>query len=488
MIFKPKKANAASRFDDVREFERALAGQSKLLGSFDDQFDGTGPVYVVRVPGRLDVMGGIADYSGSVVCEGLVNEAVVLGLQKRKDRRVRVYSVGLEKHGMNPQFEISLGTLRKSGRPITYSAAKKLFAKSAGTSWSGYIAGCFYVLMQEENVTFPCGADIVLTSSIPLGAGISSSAAIEMATLHAINVAFKLGVDGVRLAHLGQKTENQVVGAPCGLMDQLTETLGEEEHFLAIECQPDTILGSTRLPKGCAAVGINSKVKHAVIGAAYTDVRVATFMGQRIILSLMRDRGQTGSRQDPMKGYLARITPKQFRHEFEGYLPNKITGREFLDRYGDTRDPVTKVDPDKTYHVRSRASHPIHENARVKEFLACLKQVDVTGWDVPLVRAGQLMFGSHWSYRSRCGLDCPETNYLVELVRDMGLDAGLYGAKITGGGAGGTVAVLGREEMIMDSVSRIVDTYRREKGIEADVFSGTSPGALQFGHLEYSPA
>jgi len=487
MIFKPT-TKAGAEFSDVSEFEHALAGRSKVLGSFDEHFDGAGPVYLVRVPGRLDIMGGIADYSGSVVCEGLLERAVVLGLQRREDRRVRIYSVGLEEHGMNPRFEMSLDDFRKSDRLIPYGAARKFFSMYADTAWAAYIAGCFYTLMSEESVEFAYGADIVLTSDVPLGGGISSSAGIEMATLNAINVAYGLGIEGLRLAHLGQQTENRVVGAPCGLMDQLADTLGKQGHFLAIECQPDNILGTVRLPKGCAAVGINSKVKHAVIGAKYTDVRVATFMGHRIILSLMQERGLAGPREDPTEGYVARITPKQFAQEFEGSLPSRITGRQFIKRYGDTCDPVTKVETETTYHVRSRTSHPIYENARVKEFLDCLKRADANGDEEPLARAGQLMYGSHWSYRNRCGLDCPETSLLVELARDIGIAGGIYGAKITGGGAGGTVAVLGREDDIMDSVDRIVEAYGEKTGIDAEVFSGTSMGALEFGHLEYVPA
>ena len=116
-----------------------------------------------------------------------------------------------------------------------------------------------------------------------------------------------------------------------------------------------------------------------------------------------------------------------------------------------------------------------------------MKKVDETGDLEPMVRAGQLMYASHWSYRNRCGLDCPETSLLVDLARDIGLEGGLYGAKITGGGSGGTVAVLGREEMVMDSVGKVVDAYKSRTGIDPDVFAGSSPGTLEFGHLEYMP-
>ena len=124
---------------------------------------------------------------------------------------------------------------------------------------------------------------MVLDSRVPLGAGVSSSAAIEVATMQAISTAFGLNLEGVTLARLAQTVENRVVGAPCGIMDQMTSALGVANSLLLILCRPHEIQGTQTLPAGVRIFGINSNVKHSVGGSAYTRARVAAFMGRKIL-------------------------------------------------------------------------------------------------------------------------------------------------------------------------------------------------------------
>jgi galactokinase len=160
-----------------------------------------------------------------------------------------------------------------------------------------------------------------------------------------------------------------------------------------------------------------------------------------------------------------------------------LTGQDFLDRWGGMTDAVTRVDPGRTYSVRQSAAHPIYENQRVQLFRALL--------DGPLQPGalreerfrllGELMYQSHLSY-SRCGLGSPGTDRLVELVRQAGPEAGLYGAKITGGGSGGTVAVLGRREA-GGAIKELAARYAAETGYSPQILSGSSPGAMIFDNL-----
>jgi L-arabinokinase len=325
---------------------------------------------------------------------------------------------------------------------------------------------------------FEAGGNIGLTSTVPLGAGVSSSAALEVASLCALTAAYRVQMDGLRLAVLAQIVENKVVGAPCGIMDQVTSALGEEGKLLALKCQPHDILKNVQMPPGFKVIGINSHVKHSVGGSKYTDARVGAFMGHKIVFNHLRSRGIN---HDPYNGYLANITPQEYLSKFRRTLPGSISGREFLDRYGPTMDAVTAVDPDKRYMVRSRAEHPIYENARVGRFIELMEMAGKENPAPCMIEAGKLMYGSHWSYGKKCGLGSPETDLLVKLVRRAGPESGLYGAKITGGGSGGTVAVLAAQEA--DSViEEIACEYRRRTGIKPDVFAGTSPGAFQHGY------
>jgi L-arabinokinase len=155
-----------------------------------------------------------------------------------------------------------------------------------------------------------------------------------------------------------------------------------------------------------------------------------------------------------------------------------MRGDEFLRRYGGSTDAVTRVEPGRTYAVSRPTAHPVHEHARVRHFAELLAGPP----DEARLRAmGELMYASHASY-SACGLGSAGTDRLVELVREAGPAAGLYGAKITGGGSGGTVAVLGRAGA-GDATAAVAARYRDEIGREAAVFSGSSPGACDFGVL-----
>jgi L-arabinokinase len=151
-----------------------------------------------------------------------------------------------------------------------------------------------------------------------------------------------------------------------------------------------------------------------------------------------------------------------------------MTGSEFLARYGGITDDVTRVEPERVYAVRACASHPIHEHFRVRAFAAVLHNPADPARDLLL---GELMYQSHASY-SACGLGSEATDLLVALVREAGPQRGFFGAKITGGGSGGTVAVLGRRD---SDIGEIVAAFEARTGRAPHAFSGSSSGAAAFG-------
>jgi L-arabinokinase len=155
----------------------------------------------------------------------------------------------------------------------------------------------------------------------------------------------------------------------------------------------------------------------------------------------------------------------------------RLTGAEFLQRYRGSTDAVTTIAPDKVYPVRDATAHPIYEHARVKAFRELL--AGGAGEESAQVRLGELMFESHESY-SRCGLGSDGTDRLVALARAAGPAAGIYGAKITGGGSGGTVAILARRGA-RAAVEALAARYRAESGQGGHLFVGSSPGARAFG-------
>ncbi|MGQ9697142.1 MAG: GHMP family kinase ATP-binding protein, partial [Armatimonadota bacterium] len=238
---------------------------------------------IARAPGRLDVMGGVADYSGGVVLEGTLAEAAFAAVCRRSDGRIRLWSWGVEDADIHPHFETSLNRFYAGDRLVTYDEARAHFAENPRTHWAAYAAGALYVLLAEGVVDrLPGGADVFIYSTVPIGAGVSSSAAIEVASMAALAAAYGVDLEGLQLARLCQIVENRVAGAPCGIMDQVTSALGRENELLALLCQPHEVLGTHRLPAGCHLLAIDSGVKHSVGGSRYTRARTAAFMGLAI--------------------------------------------------------------------------------------------------------------------------------------------------------------------------------------------------------------
>jgi L-arabinokinase len=325
--------------------------------------------------------------------------------------------------------------------------------------------------MREKNAAFPQGARLFVQSDLPEGRGVASSAAIEVAAMAAVDAAFGMGLEHREVALLAQRVENLVVGAPCGVMDQMTAACGEAFRLLALLCQPAEVVGQIEVPPALALWGIDSGVAHQVAGADYGSVRVGTFMGYR----MLREMAGTD-----WGGYLANLTPSELDGKYLSRLPESMTGAEFLERFETTSDPATTVDPSRAYPVRAAAAHPVREHFRIRAFSRVLQQGAADDADAALL--GELMYQSHWSY-SACGLGSRATDRLVELAREAGPSRGIFGAKITGGGSGGTVAILGRREA-EETVRDIARRYGDERGCLPLLFTGSSPGAAAFGYRE----
>jgi galactokinase len=234
-------------------------------------------------------------------------------------------------------------------------------------------------------------------------------------------------------------------------------------------CQPAELQPPVAIPGEITFWGLDSGERHAVGSASYESVRTAAFMGRRIITS----------QADIAVDFLANIGLSEFEREFSPLLPEEIRGEDFLSRYGETGDSVTSVIPSRVYRVRQAAAHPIYEHHRVHRFRELLNGLP---GEEQWTSMGELMYQSHASYVA-CGLGSPGTDRIVELVRRESSGSGMYGARITGGGSGGTVAVLGRADA-GPVIASVAERYREATGYRPLIFSGTSSGAATFGALE----
>ena len=462
---------------EVQEFDRLLSKPNSdptgLAGFFN-----SGEVWVGRVPARLDVMGGIADYSGANVCQAVLGRGMLIALQARTDSTLRIRSIQVGR-ALPVETRIPLSYFYSGDGLGSYAQVRQLCQANPLALWAAYIGGSIFTLLKEESVKIPYGFSMLLLSAVPMNVGIGSSAAVEIGTLACLNAYLGLSLSAKRIAELGQMAENHVVGAPCGIMDQIAITSGRKGKLTHILCRPGSIVGEVEIPPGTGFVGINSMVRHSVGASPYSDTRIGAFIGKKIINDIRALAGGA-----PL-GYLTELSVDELNGKFAKLLPNTIIGSEFVKKHRTHGDPVTTIQPDAEYRVAGPTRHPIEENERVLKFIDALRSAD-EGDDKSLVTAGELMYASHDSYKNNCNLSVEEVDFLIDAVRKRGPASGLYGAKITGGGTGGTVAVFGKLDALREQIPQIATEYSRRVGVMPDIFEGTSSGAMEFGARRYT--
>ncbi len=351
---------------------------------------GRAPEVTAAAPGRVNLIGEHTDYNGGCVLPTPLPQHTWVQLARRQDGRVRVWSEGFS-----------------SGAPAEYTLGRE---RPRG-SWVDYVQGVTAALRAAGFAI--AGADLAIASDLPPGAGLGSSAALEVALLRALRAAFALPLDDVALARLGQQAEREFVGAPVGIMDQLVASVGVPGAALFI----DTRTLRTALvpwPAGVGLVVIDTGVRHAHARGEYR-VRRAECDRAAAALGVVA-LGELGPADLPR---VAALPPP-------------------LDR---------------------RARHVVTENARVLEAVAALARGDVK-------TLGALFAASHHSMRDDFEISTPEVDALVAAAAD---DPDVFGARLTGGGFGGAVVILARAGCEAAVAGRVAQRYRERTGREGTV-------------------
>ena len=350
-----------------------------------------------RAPGRLDLLGGVADYSGALVLEQPLRVATTVTAE--------------------PADGLVVGPVRLTAGEVAELAAggdDDVRAALAGApKWTWYVVGVAVVLVRHGLIAPPL-AHLTIESDVPQSVGVSSSAALEVATARAL--LGDVAVDPLRLAAACQEAENRIVGAPCGIMDQVTVAMGTPGAVLPILCRPATALAPVPLPPGVEVVGWPTGAEHDVSGSPYGTARAAAFMGKRIV-------EEGAGRRWAWVSELPRDAVDR--------LPDDLAGADFLDRWGGTDDALTTVDPAESYPVRAAASFGVGEHLRCERALRHLTDGEVGA-------LGPLLAASHAGYDAM-GLGHPAAD---ERVAAALARPGVHGARSSGGGSGGTVVVL----------------------------------------------
>ncbi len=371
-----------------------MAGQaSELVDKFHWKFPETGTPRVFRAPGRINLIGDHTDYNEGFVLPMAIELACWVATAANGRNLLRIHTEDLQQF-----IEVPLGRLDR--------------AQPRG-DWSDYVVGVA-IELQKVGVELH-GQDMFIDSTIPIGAGLSSSAALEVATAFALMG--EVAMDRVELAKLCRRAENQFAGTPCGIMDQFIVIHGREGGAIKLDCRT-LDYDPLQLPRGIAIIAVNTMVKHELGASEYRHRQRDCDAAVDI---LNRKHSQVRSLRD--------VTP-----EMLGELPEGVMLR--------------------------RAKHVVSENMRVTAFMQAARQNNPSAM-------GTYMTQSHRSLKEDFEVSCPELDFLVESA--IGL-AGVYGSRMTGGGFGGCTVNLVDRGSLAEFRSRIRNLYQYRFGVDPQVF------------------
>jgi galactokinase len=342
----------------------------------------------VRSPGRVNLIGEHTDYNDGFVLPAAIDKAAYVAIAKRTDHKVVMYATAF-----NQDFETSLNEI-----------------KTTTLGWPNYILGVIDQI-QKTGVEFG-GCNLLIDGDIPIGAGLSSSAALECATLFAFNELFGLHLTKIQMAFMAQKAEHDFAGVHCGLMDMFASLFGKKDHVIKLDCRS---LEYEYVPldiKGYKILLLNTNVKHVLSSSEYNTRRIQCEQGITWI-----------QQQEPTVNSLRDATI------------------EMLEKYVLPKDLL----------IYNRCKYVVEENSRLISACADLKNGDIEA-------LGKQMFATHEGLKSLYEVSCPELDFLVDQVKGH---PAVLGARMMGGGFGGCTINIVKEEAIESLVAMLEPLYEK---------------------------
>jgi galactokinase len=367
----------------------------RAVAAFREAFDRS-PIYGAAAPGRVNLIGEHTDYNAGYVLPMAIERQTVIVAHPREDGEARIHTAQLDE-------------------PAHFDVDDKLAPGEPG--WSNYMRGVVAGFLQRG--LYPGGFEALVDSNVPLGGGLSSSAALEVATATLLEQLAGQSLAPKEKALLCQWAEHEFAGMPCGIMDQFISAMGQAGAALLIDCRSQEAEPVAMDDPAIAVLIVNSNVEHELVGGEYAERRRSCETAASVLnVEALRDADQA-----------------------------------MLDRAADSLD-------EQTYR---RARHVISENQRVLDAAQALREGD---WP----RMGRLMAQSHDSMRRDFQISCPELDALVALAEQY-IDSGeVYGARMTGGGFGGCTVTLVQAGAAERIGKQIAEAYEREVGITPSFF------------------
>ncbi|SEJ75635.1 galactokinase [Dyadobacter sp. SG02] len=369
--------------------------RNELAQLFDNTFQGA-PDLIVRSPGRINIIGEHTDYNNGYVLPAAISQAVYIAIRRRTDNAVHLYSAD---YGQMIKADIS--ELAPTG------------------TWADYILGVADQF-QGAGHTSP-GFELVMTGNIPMGAGLSSSAAIECAVAFGLNELLDAGLDRLRLVKMAQAAEHTFAGVRCGIMDMFASMFGKKDHAILLDCRSLDYQYVPLLMDGYNLVLFNSNVKHSLAFSEYNVRRQECEQGVAIMQS-----------QYPSFHDLRDVTP-QILADFTGRMPE---------------------------NVFKRCSYVLGENARLLAACDDLKKGD-------LAALGSKLNDTHVGLSQSYQVSCPELDFLADVARTH---PAVQGARMVGGGFGGCTINLIKDGFLGEVIETVTGAYQQKMNKSADVY------------------
>ncbi len=482
MKLEENKLAFGSRTDAPSQPAVAADSASPVMAEVGRRLLGNSPRFVGIAPGRFDIMGGLADYTGALVLGIPLNEHACVAAQERQDGIISVVFTDVEGRNGSGGVEIPLRSLRgDDARWITPEAGRNLIGLTHGNAETCVVGTIVEAFRAGLFPTLETGLSISLSTTLEGVDGSGRHAAIAAAVLTAVAGLCGQGLEPQQATAICEAAEQNWLGIPTGPADAVTSLLGEPGVVSQFRCDARTMCGSLRLPDHLRLVAIHLGAKSDGLLDRYADVRTTSFMGRLLIDRIVR---HDGLYKDQWRGFLSRVSVGDFVERFRDRLPTRLKGSDFLAHFGETGDPLTSIDPDATYRIRSRTEHHVYEHNRSRQFVEAISRAARTRDRRALLEAGEIMFASHWSFGQRCGLGSIEADALVTLLRQHGESSGIFGARITSRGCGGIVGVLCDDgDRTHAALSLALSDYARKTGCHARVLSGSREGSMISGPM-----
>ncbi|HEY1663114.1 MAG TPA: galactokinase [Verrucomicrobiae bacterium] len=352
--------------------------------------------WLVAAPGRVNVIGEHTDYNDGFVLPMAIERYAVMAADLSPSSTISIY----DSHA-KASAQINVSKEVTKGEP----------------KWSNYVRGVI-AGFQNRGLAIPA-LDVVLESTVPLGGGLSSSAALEVCTATLLETAIGAPMDPVEKALLCQKAEHEFAGVPCGIMDQFISVMGREGQLLLLDCRTRK---TELVPMNDPSVGIlviNSNVRHELGSGEYAKRRSECEAAAKVLgVSSLRD-----ATADALEAAQGRMDNVNFR---------------------------------RARHVIGEIERTVHAAEGCRE----------SNWTA----VGQLMYASHYSLRDDYEVSCPELDAIVEIAESIGTRGGVFGCRMTGGGFGGCCVALVKTDAV-DGISKIIaEEYKKKTGVEASLF------------------